>query len=540
LKINNISTNSGLIINYVSIYDPTGAAVMTDYAIAIGTGAPQAILGGDLYLPAAFMNTWWIDMAGFAGFGNDHAIKLVHVATGYIVDRAEYGNIGSEPEDTMPGTANDNALNPAATREIARQNTYPAAWGDDTNVHNVDFTDKEAWLPPAGATATATGPIGAGGNLIDITYTWTPPPSSVDIFYSMDGNVTWNPLANDPTVEGPPGIFPGVDLDLLVPGGPGTYWWICNMVGGADDVGVPAGGTPAEAGPYVYSSGFSPTDISVHESGNDILIDWTTGLSGGADWEVYRSMSFTGGFALYDTAPAAGMSYTDVGAYADGNNYAYIIKAAGDPTNSNMGYKLVRQLTDAILGFNWIGLPYKCDLLDVDDVMDDINADAGVDNTCDIFTYWDTTAQGLVSRTDIGAIRVGPIFPMNPGQGYQAHVVAPVTWKVVGADIDVGATATVALVDNLLAYTWITFPYNTLFADADQVMDQIQADGSGGDDIDIFTYWDEVAQGLVSRTDIGAIRVGPIFPINPGQGFQTHMVLPNGAWDIHQNLYYPP
>jgi hypothetical protein len=172
-------------------------------------------------------------------------------------------------------------------------------------------------------------------------------------------------------------------------------------------------------------------------------------------------------------------------------------------------------------------------------VMDDINADGPGGDTCDVMTYWDTVAQGFVSRTDIGAIRVGPIFPMNPGQGYQVHVTQPVTWKVCGADINVGDVATVALVDNGLSNTWITFPYNTLFANADQVMDQINADGSGGDDIDVFTYWDEAAQGFVSRTDIGAIRVGPIFAIQPGFGYQTHMVLGNAAWDIHQNLYYP-
>ena len=179
--------------------------------------------------------------------------------------------------------------------------------------------------------------------------------------------------------------------------------------------------------------------------------------------------------------------------------------------------------------------------------MNDINADGPGGDTCNIATRWDTTAQGYSSRTDIGAIRVGDNFAITAGVGYLVHCVQPVTWNVVGANPNKDAsynlpTVNVALVDNGLGNTWIAFPYNVNYANADAVMNQINTDTpTAGDDINILTRWDETAQGYSSRTDIGAIRVGDNFIPTAGYGYLTHMVSghANPAWNIYQFTLEP-
>ena len=88
-----------------------------------------------------------------------------------------------------------------------------------------------------------------------------PPPvaDAVELYYSNDWNATWNALGLDATVDG---IFP-VDLDLVA--GQGTYWWIAaSNRTDSDDTGLPPGGTPAEAGPYVYSTGMPPETLNLN------------------------------------------------------------------------------------------------------------------------------------------------------------------------------------------------------------------------------------------------------------------------------------
>ena len=112
-------------------------------------------------------------------------------------------------------------------------------------------------------------------------------------------------------------------------------------------------------------------DIELHESGNDILINWT---EGSGLFEIWRSNNVDGtGFVYYDSTNAK--SYTDVGALADNNSYSYYVHDVINNLDSNMGFKLCRQLTSNGLGNNWISLPYKCDITTADELMDDINAD---------------------------------------------------------------------------------------------------------------------------------------------------------------------
>ncbi len=342
---------------------------------------------------------------------------------------------------------------------------------------------------------------------------------------------------------------PGLSYDdsTAVPGQ--TYYYSLRYVYASDGVtGIPTSEhhTPGFANPDgniepVYSAGSAPVicpapiELELHKAGDDIQLNWAGGES---PFEIWRSNSVNGtGFSLYDIT--AGVSYLDIGALTDGNNYSYIIRGQSEPTDSNMGFKIIRPLTSDSLGFNWIGLPYKTDLLTADDLMDDINQ-YGAGDVCTTVTKWNQDPMGYISRMDIGAIRVGPDFVLEPGVGYQVDVNQPVDWIIVGAANDIDTPVHINLANNSLKFNWISLPYNTILTNADQAMDQINADTpSPGMNIDTFTRWDEDLQGYISRYDTGAIRVGPNFDIMPGYGYQVRMLNDNPAWEISDNVLYP-
>jgi hypothetical protein len=342
------------------------------------------------------------------------------------------------------------------------------------------------------------------------------------LYYSNDFNITWNYIGPDADEDG---IYP-----WTAPGA-GTYWWIANGLG----AGPPSPGDPAEAGPYIITlSTSSPTDIELHKSGNDIYIDWTTGTG---PFEVWRSTTVNGtGFALHDTT--AGMNYLDIGALADMNDYAYVIRGQGSTINSNMGFKYIRELVNHSLAISWIGLPYKTDLATADDLMDDINLYGSGGDAVYVATTWNSTIQGYQSRTDLGASRIGINFNLEPGVGYQVKMHEALDWKIVGASQDVGTDIIVNLHNNSLAVHWIALPYNTIHLVADDVMDDINADGPGGDAIQSLTNWSPASQGYNSRVDIGALRIGINFDIVPGFMYQARMFV-NVNWTISNDVLYP-
>ncbi len=352
-----------------------------------------------------------------------------------------------------------------------------------------------------------------------------------DIYYSNDNNATWHYIGSVPVW--------GTSVSWVAPSF-GTYWWyvIANDFSGVPGPFAPTPGTSAEAGPYVITPAPGPpTDIACHKSGNDIYINWATGTG---PFEIWRSNYFDGtGFALHDTT--TNYFYTDLGALADLNNYSYVVRSQGETTNSNMGFKLLRPLVDNGLAKNWISLPYKCDITTADELMDDINADGPGGDVVSITTRWDTANQIFQSRTDIGASRIGVNFAIVPGIGYQVKIKSGMSmdWKIVGAAQDIGSDVTLSLVNNSLAYNWVALPYNSAYANADELMDAINADGPGGDSINILTQWDDSSQIFQSRTDIGASRIGVNFNILPGHCYQARMVQGITDWVISQNVLGP-
>jgi len=97
------------------------------------------------------------------------------------------------------------------------------------------------------ASATATGPISATPTnvvAITITYTWTDTPTSVNLYYTMNGGTTWTLAGNDVTVNG--------NYAYTIVSGSGTYGWGASAVGGGSAEPSPiTGGTAPEATPYI-------------------------------------------------------------------------------------------------------------------------------------------------------------------------------------------------------------------------------------------------------------------------------------------------
>lgn len=97
------------------------------------------------------------------------------------------------------------------------------------------------------ASATATGPISATPTNvvgITITYTWTDTPTSVNLYYTMNGGTTWILAGNDVTVNG--------NYAYTIVSGSGTYGWGASAVGGGSAEPSPiTAGTAPEATPYI-------------------------------------------------------------------------------------------------------------------------------------------------------------------------------------------------------------------------------------------------------------------------------------------------
>jgi flagellin-like protein len=95
------------------------------------------------------------------------------------------------------------------------------------------------------ASATATGPTGPSNvAAITIAYTFSSTPTSVNIYYTMNGGTTWTLAGNDATVDG--------SYAYTIATVDGTYGWRASAVGGGTiETSPPAAGTVPEATPYI-------------------------------------------------------------------------------------------------------------------------------------------------------------------------------------------------------------------------------------------------------------------------------------------------
>ncbi len=532
LKINCVSVAPlNQPIPYIGIYDP-GATVLTDYGLDIGdSGAFVPLNMGDVIGVIGAIT--YFNAGPYGGLAAANSIQIAHLATGFVVDRVEYGGIGAEPENTnMP-----DAPSPAAGEEIYR---IPAP-GADTNDCAVDFGVQPDHV--FGTTATATGPISIPPtpiNVVDITYIWGGPVVSVDIYYSVDDNVTWNVLANDATVEG---VYAGVDLDLLA--GPNLYWWICNAAPPGDDaVGIPAGGTPAEAGPYNYQIGGIPPQVNDlmaygHNPGAaDIHLEWNE-QAGSLSYNIYRSMAVDGtgfNFAVpYDNVVnVAGLNvYDDTGAYGDANDYAWVVRsvgAGGENTTDldNIAFKRVVNMFTGAGSFsttdNYIALPYRTEFALAADLITDMRNYGVPGLSVSSVNRWNQDTSAWESRSPFAGIN----FPITAGEAYRAVVTAAnIEWKMVGAydstvfyDLFTGA-GPFSTTDN-----YVALPYHANLNVAADLIGSMRNDGVPGLSVSSVNRWNQDTSAWESRSPFAGIN----FPITPGEGYRAVVTAPSVIW----------
>ncbi|MDI6916824.1 MAG: DNRLRE domain-containing protein [Thermoplasmatales archaeon] len=151
-------------------------------------------------------------------------------------------NAGASDNITYGETLNDNFGFSVSSGNItgSRDDTITGSAYYGINDNGKAYVSTAQTLGPAGATAIATGPTGLTNNTgVTLIYDYTGSPTSVEIYYSKDGNVTWVSAVNDTTVNG---------LEsYTITSGDGTYGWIAIAWGGGSTETPPTSGTPAES-----------------------------------------------------------------------------------------------------------------------------------------------------------------------------------------------------------------------------------------------------------------------------------------------------
>jgi hypothetical protein len=349
LKINNVASQANVISgidDYVVIYNPSAGAVdLTAYELSIGGGAPIAINAGiicpDSTNPVAAGGWCAIDLTGLLST-TGNSITLAEIATGFIVDRVEYGAIAAEPENTMM----NNAPNPAINQEILRQ----PAMGSDTNDCLVDFTTGPSvdhgggvvvtYGPPA-PTALRIDVVGPQDTATDCELTWTDEPTSVsyDIFRgpAPDAINFGAPIANVPQ-----GAMSYIDPGAV--GGSAEYYYCLKSVS--------AGGTRGESSATVgkftvtYPAGWNAFGSPL-EYFPDAIDAWGNYLS---DWWLIDA-----------TSPEAIPDASALSTFDQGGQFWAIRTPATPPFVPGIGINSIEDgamvYMDAANEYTWTGWP---------------------------------------------------------------------------------------------------------------------------------------------------------------------------------------
>jgi outer membrane protein assembly factor BamB len=281
------------------------------------------------------------------------------------------------------------------------------------------------------STATATGPQGAGHDpIITLTYTWNGTPNAVDLFYSLNHGETWNYIGTDPTVDGfynwtPPDAYPCPK--------PRKYYWIANAQGGADDVGIPADGTPPEAGPYNWKTwdvtlgasskgpgaiGWFFVSVPLNVSGNlTTVFDDSIWGDGGTIWDYAMWYDSTDSVKPWKTySKYRPESLNDQFDYSNLMGvWIHITSNAKDGfLTAGEGDNSTSTTIPLYAGWNMVGYP-------------SLSAETVAN------ALWGTGADRVEvfdSSDPYRTKEVGSTYIMKPGEAYWVHVPADATWVV--------------------------------------------------------------------------------------------------------------
>jgi len=235
----------------------------------------------------------------------------------------------------------------------------------------------------------------------------------------VDGSYAWTPAQN---TEPKPLMF----------------YWIACADGGSDDVGVPAGGTAPEAGPYnwkvldILINGGTTLEASVQPSARWQLISIPITVSGDASAVLNDSMWGDGGtdwdyLLWYDPSDAADhwKAYNknwppQLNDMPDLDNakglWIRITRNDGDGALT-VGQGLTPKCTEIPLyaGWNLVGYP---------SLRGDVTVATALWGTgADMVEVFDSSAP-------YGTRAVGPTYQMKPGEAYWVHAPADAVWIV--------------------------------------------------------------------------------------------------------------
>jgi hypothetical protein len=441
LKISVISISP---MQYIGIHDP-GATTLTNYGLDIGeTGTFTTLNMGDVL--GVIGSVTYFDAVPYGGLSAANSIQLAEMATGFVVDRVEYGVIATEPENTMM----PNAPSPSAGWEIARVPSDDT----DTNDCSIDFIVRPP--PPPEPYIGSTDPFDGETN-VEVN-------RDITVFFNkqMDTATLMFTCVPDPGGWIPSWSVGDTVLTLQhVDFMPFNFY---TMQIWCDDVlGYPLvpGSVP---NPWTFNTlvGFgSPTQIWVNKSSTDAVIEWS---DGSPPFEVYISNNVDGSgfnFAVPDASGIMVDTWTHAGVLGDGNSYSYIVRGEGDPTNSEIGWKFAYQVQQpGNPNINWVSLPYVYEMATLGDLGTDIG-----NAITDQVRVWDVTAQ--VWRT----ILYSPIFGWQGNIGYAlqptdavfvAATVAPGVWDICGAQAS-GLIVNIQQPGNP-NINWVSMPYHHAYA----------------------------------------------------------------------------
>jgi hypothetical protein len=452
LKINNVSDQSAKLDgDFVVIYNPTGAAVdITTFSLAVGTAAPIAIGADDIYTGIGGWNVNPVPAAGYIAismtdWGNlgdsANSIKISQTATGYIVDRVEYGTIATEPENTKM----TNAGATAAAQEIHRTTA-----GTDTNSCSVDFAVGPEYLPGGDPPPTITNTVPANGAInvalnAQVVVTFSEAMNTGTVTYSCNPpvvfTVIWSGANTIATYSHAVNFAGGTMYTFQITAGQDTTG--NNLVAGA----VPnpwtfttIGGVPPQVNDLIATP-HQPTAA-------DIQLEWTN-QAGATQYNIYRSTSVRGtgfNFAAPYAVATPGVTKTiwiDTGAYATPDSYSWVVRsAAGALENTtdrdNIGFKLVKSIyigAGAGGSNNYVGLPYRVNITNGVNVNNgkalllDIRAYGSPINSVSSLNRFNQDTGLWQAQTPAGA----NLFDLTAGEAYRAVATATTTYKIVGA-----------------------------------------------------------------------------------------------------------
>jgi len=232
----------------------------------------------------------------------------------------------------------------------------------------------------------------------------------------VDGSYYWTPQSN-----------PGPK--------PSKYYWIANAKNGADDVGIPANGTPPEAGPFNWkcwdTCGNAPTPLSGSTS-NWFFISVPLDISGDLA-TVFDDTAYGDGGTTWDyiqwydptdvSDPWKSYSIYRPDTLNDNVNvdntmgfWIHLTSNDGDGVlTAGQGTQPVTTTIQLHAGWNLVGYPTQDETRTISDV------------------FWGTGVDHIEVFDPSAPYRLKTVSPshiMQPGEGYWVHVAADTTWTV--------------------------------------------------------------------------------------------------------------